>query len=130
LYKQAIRNNPRSYEANFSLADTFHSAKMYDEAIDSYQTAISINPMKTECHYNMGMVYRDKGDYAKAASSFERAVQLNGKNADAHYELGMIYYRHLKNNEKALSEFEKVLAIRPDHDDADKIRSTINLLKQ
>ena len=54
---------------------------------------------------------------------------MRGSYIDAFYELGMIYYRSIKDKQKAISNFEKVLSLKPDHPDADKIRNIISMLK-
>jgi len=42
----------------------------------------------------------------------------------------MIYYRRIKDKQKAISNFERVLALKPDHPNADKIQDIIGLLKK
>ena len=62
--------------------------------------------------------------------SFKKSLQINASQIEAHEELGMIYYRNLKNNQKAIYHFEKVLSMKPNHPDSDKINSILNLLKE
>jgi tetratricopeptide (TPR) repeat protein len=102
---------------------------MYDDAIESYKSASNLKPMDSSVYYYSGIAYRDKERFQEAANSFDRAVQLNGRYYQAHYELGMIYYRSIKDKQKAISNFEKVLSLKPDHPDADKIRNIISMLK-
>jgi len=75
------------------------------------------------------VVYKNKNMFEKSASSFETSLQRNSNQIEAHEELGMIYYRNLKNNQKAAYHFEKVLAMNPNHPDADKINSILNLIR-
>ena len=67
--------------------------------------------------------------YSKAAKALDRAVKLDTKLSEAHEELGTIYYRNLKNRNKALYHYEKVLALKPNHPERDKIQDIINLLE-
>jgi tetratricopeptide (TPR) repeat protein len=103
--------------------------KMYNEAVEEYNVALTISPLEYKAHFDLGMAYRDQGNYSNAASSFEKSLQINSSQIDPHEELGMIYYRNLKDNQKAVFHFEKVLAMNPNHRDADKIKSIINLIK-
>ena len=129
MYKTAIRNNPGSFDVHMNLGNAYYSMKMYDDAIDTYKAAASLKPMDSKVYYFTGVAFRDKGSYSEAASSFEKAVQLQSNYHEAYYELGMIYYRNIKDKNKAVNNFEKVLSIKPDHPDADKIRSIISMLK-
>lgn len=57
-----------------------------------------------------GREFIEIGDFEKAAESFEAAIQEQPKNADAHYLLGLVHYDHLRNQRKAINEYE--LAIK------------------
>jgi tetratricopeptide (TPR) repeat protein len=103
---------------------------MYDESIEEFKAAIDLNPMDAKAHFYLGMAYRDRGLYEEAVKSFERSVQLNQSLWAGHEELGMIFYRKLKDKQKAVFHFEKLLSMKPDHPDADKIQDIINLLKK
>ncbi|HOF14071.1 MAG TPA: tetratricopeptide repeat protein, partial [Spirochaetota bacterium] len=103
---------------------------MWDNAIEEYQTAIDLSPMNDQAHFFLGVAYREKGMYEQAANEFERSLQINSSLADAHEELGMIYYRKLKNNDKAIYHFEKLLSMKPNHPKADQIRDIIAMLKK
>jgi tetratricopeptide (TPR) repeat protein len=129
MYRTAIRNSPGSFDAQMNLANAYYGAKMYDDAIESYRSASNIKPMDSSVYYLTGVALRDKNSFQEAASSFDRATQLNGGYHQAFYELGMIYYRNIKDKQKAIANFEKVLSIKPDHPDADKIRNIISMLK-
>ena len=76
-----------------------------------------------------GSRYRDSGNYADAAQSFEKSLAADSSLYDAHEELGMIYYRKIKNKEKALQHFEKLLSVKPNHPRATEIRNIISALK-
>lgn len=85
--------------------------------------------MEYKAHFDLGITYRDQSNFNNAVSSFEKSLQINSSQVDPHEELGMIYYRNLKNNQKAVYHFEKVLSMKPNHPDADKIKSIVALIK-
>jgi len=102
---------------------------MYNEAVEEYNVALNISPLESKAYFNLGIAYRDQSNFNNAVSSFEKSLQINGNQVDPHEELGMIYYRNLKNNQKAVYHFEKVLSMKPNHPDADKMKSIITLIK-
>ncbi|HPA73105.1 MAG TPA: tetratricopeptide repeat protein, partial [Spirochaetota bacterium] len=128
-YRSAASNSPRSFQAHFNLADAYRETKRYDDAIEEYRVALGIKPSDSKTHFFLGMAYRDRGNFADAARSFDRSLQIDGSQASAHEELGMIYHRKITNSEKAVYHYRKVLALRPNHPEADKIRGIINMLE-
>ena len=65
----------------------------------------------------------------KQLKSFDRAVKLDTQLSDAHEELGAIYYKNLKDKTKAIYHYEKLLSMKPNHPDREKIQDIINMLK-
>ncbi|HQL80924.1 MAG TPA: tetratricopeptide repeat protein, partial [Spirochaetota bacterium] len=129
LYRTAASQNPESFTAHHNLANAYRESKQYAPAIEEYKTALRIKPGDAQTLFFLGIAYRDSGNYADAALSFEKSLAADGSLYDAHEELGMIYYRKIKNKEKALQHFEKLLSVKPNHPRASEIRNIISALK-
>ena len=128
-FKKAADSSPRSFNAHYNLANAYRELKMFNEAIEEYNVALTISPVEYKTYFDLGIAYREQQNYTSAVSSFEKSLQINSNQVDPHEELGMIYYRNLKDNAKAVYHFEKVLSKKPNHPDADKMKSIIHLIK-
>lgn len=55
------------------------------------------------------------GENEVAAGFFKQSLNLDKNNADGHYRYAVIMSEDLKNYEKAIKHFKKVLKLKPDH---------------
>jgi tetratricopeptide (TPR) repeat protein len=68
---------------------------------------------QAQVHWLFGLASENGGDAAKARESLAEAVRLDPKNADFHASLGELFVSGSR-WDKAVSEFDKSLALRPD----------------
>ena len=84
------------------LADSYHSAGRWDEAIAAYETALRLSPGRLFAHYFKGTVLLLKGEPEAALESFTRegdeAYRIKGQ-ALALYALGRIEEHQARLNE-------------------------------
>jgi Flp pilus assembly protein TadD len=85
---------------NFSRAGTFS------------ELAAITSPNEPEALALRGQVLAGQGRMEEARPLLERAVKLDPTHADAHFQLGIIYDR-ARLNSRAVTEFEKAVALRP-----------------
>jgi len=114
-------------------ADKLRADKSYADAIDYYRAAIKKDA--TAGLWNkMGITELQFGRHKDAIKSFDHAIKLDPKISEAYNNRGAVYYIYgaqrqaaaeragksvpggaLKNYRKALSEYQKALAIREDN---------------
>jgi tetratricopeptide (TPR) repeat protein len=114
-------------------ADKLRADKSYADAIDYYRAAIK--KVATAGLWNkMGITELQFGRHKDAVKSFDHAIKLDPKLAEAYNNRGAVYYISgaqqqavaeragksvpggtLKNYRKAVSEYQKALAIREDN---------------
>ena len=62
---------------HYNLAVSYAQAKLYDEAIASYEKSLTFNPDNADAHYNLGVLYADfKSDSEKAISNYRKYLEL------------------------------------------------------
>jgi tetratricopeptide (TPR) repeat protein len=62
---------------HYNLAVSYAQAKLYDEAIASYEKSLTFNPDNADAHYNLGVLYADfKSDSEKAISHYRKYLEL------------------------------------------------------
>ena len=133
--------------AHFDLGVAFVDSGMVDDAIRELQSAVEINPNHLESHVSLGAAYRLNGMTNKALSEFKKAADINPGEAAAniacnslsvaetspkgemdivngHVKLGNEYRKEGK-GKRAVLEYEKVLALKPEHSIAKKSLSEL-----
>lgn len=63
----------------------------------------------------LGHLYFDTGQIDQAIDAYEHSVSLNANQPDVLTDMGVMY-RRSGNPKKAIEQFDKALAIRPDHE--------------
>lgn len=81
------------------------------------EKALREDPNSTEAWTNLGLTYLKLGKTPQAVASFEKAVKANSDNFEARLDVAAIYLEYL-HYQAALTEYDAVLRIVPDHIDA------------
>ncbi len=69
---------------HYNLGVAYTKARMYDEAVDSYETAITFGDTNPEAHYNLGIIYEKiKHLPLKALLHYQRFLELAPESQDA-----------------------------------------------
>lgn len=117
IFKLAIRNNPKSFDAYNNLGLAYHAAGKFDEAIKAYRRAIEIRTDSSVAYNNLGMSYRSLGKLDTAIESYQTAIRLDANNVVAYMNLGTAY--DLSGNfDKAIETYRKALEIKPEFAEA------------
>ncbi|MDD2752180.1 MAG: tetratricopeptide repeat protein [Candidatus Omnitrophica bacterium] len=62
---------------HYNLAVAFTQAKLFDEAIDSYEKSLSFDPTNADAHYNLGLLYTSaRGMPEKAVQHYQEYLKL------------------------------------------------------
>jgi len=77
----------------------------------------------------MGIVYSHLEQYDEAIRAFIKATDLNPSLVAAFYNLGQIYY-HDDMWDAAQTSFQKVIALSPDHEEAEEYLIQITEVKK
>lgn len=108
------------------------SANMSDDekttlqnAADKLQAMLKDDPTSGALWINLGTVRKMAGDYEGAKEAWEYVANAAPNNTAALFNLADLYANFLKDNAKAESYYEKVIALNPDSTDAYKDLATI-----
>lgn len=99
-------------------AQAYSRAKMYDQAIATYQRMLAINPNDASAHNGLGSVYAETNKVSEAEAEFQKSAEVDPTGASkAYYNLGAILSNAGKMDEAA-DAFKKATAADPKFADA------------
>ena len=75
-YRESIKINPNSYDAQYNLGLAYHVSGNYELAGKAYCEAIRLAPMNYEAHYNLAILLRKMGYYQAAYDEIDKAQVL------------------------------------------------------
>lgn len=114
-FDKAIDLVANQSDAYLGKGDAFAQNKMFKEAIAAYDMAI-----RFELDLDSSKIYNKKGealicldDFSEATKCFIKAIEKDSKNDYAHNSLGKIEFIYHKQYEKAISNFDKAISIKP-----------------
>jgi tetratricopeptide (TPR) repeat protein len=109
-HKNGLSNKAKQYFSSAAAQSIDYVFPFRLETLKVLQTALSYNPGDSKAYYYMGNILYDMQP-AKAIEYWENAVKINPEFAMAHRNLGWGYYRHEAEQAKAVTAYEKAIAL-------------------
>lgn len=141
---EKARSEPRNFEAQMTAADLYYQIQRFDEAAKFYETAVNLKPADAEPLVKLGNALFDAEKYAEAEKWYTLALAKDPKNITVRTDLGLTFFlREPRDNDRAIAEYEKSLAVNPNHEvtlqnlalalkekgDNERLRQTVAKLK-
>jgi protein O-mannosyl-transferase len=111
-YREAIRLNPKSYQAYSNIGKILFELGRPGEALDYSFKAVQTNPGRATLHNNLGIVLAELGRFDEATGEFANAVKLDADYAPPHFQTGKVLLKQGRDAE-ALPHFQAALKIEP-----------------
>jgi tetratricopeptide (TPR) repeat protein len=129
-FEALLKLKPNDSAAHLNLGIVAFNKKKMDEAESHLRKAIELKSAGPSAHYYLGLIFISTKRYPDAVTEFQAAISNGGENlALAHKYLGGLYMGNPAKRQEAISELEKYLALDPKATDAERIKSTIQDLR-
>ena len=112
-YKKALDIDSNNYNVLYNLANLHKELGQIDISLSVASKAEFINPNDEDIQTLLATIYELKQDYSKAVVCLEKAAKLSN-NYLYFYNLGVLYSR-IKNFDKSIENYRKVLLLQPKH---------------
>lgn len=118
-YRKLIELYPDYAQAynNLGLICSAENSRL-GEGVQNFIQAIKIDPRYPQPYSNLGVLCYRINQFDKAEYYLQRAIQLEPKNFKNYFDLGWVYLIGIKNYERAIQCFEKVIAFNPNYSEA------------
>jgi tetratricopeptide (TPR) repeat protein len=114
-FQAALKIDPHSSAAAFSLAEVFHSQKKYAAETYYLRQTLASNPPKQlefQARLALGAVQDQIGHADEAVAELRRLIAAFPDSSEAHYNLANAYARHFRYKEARI-EYEQALRLDP-----------------
>lgn len=88
--RDRIKANPQDHQAELELAHALMDSRMFDEAIQTYDSYLKTHPGVPDVMIDMAVCYFEKQDYVKADQIMREAVKIDPKHQIGHLNLGIV----------------------------------------
>jgi len=114
-FNTALKIEPKSIEALYGIGKFLQNVGEYDKALKAYEDLLAISPENQDAVFNMGAIYYEQKQYPEALQKFEKTIQRDENFYRGYYGRGRCY-EALGEKEKAIVDYRRCLAIKPDYD--------------
>jgi tetratricopeptide (TPR) repeat protein len=121
-YRSAIRADPTLFDAYYNLGVAAYDAGQMSVSLSAYESALVLRPDSRDTRYNFALAMRLADYPVDAAAELTKLLASNPNDAQVHFTLANLYGQQLGRPRLAREHFERVLAIEPNHPQAEAIR--------
>jgi cytochrome c-type biogenesis protein CcmH/NrfG len=125
----AVAKDPKDLQAWINLGNDYFDIHQAQKSVDAYARALALKPDNPDVLTDQGVMYRELKAYDKALACFERANRVNPRHLQSLFNIGVVYAHDLKNPDKAIAAWNKLIAADPTSAQADQARQGIESLK-
>lgn len=111
-YLEAVRINPASADAQYSLGLAYQKSNLLDKAVERYSRVLRVYPGHPGANTNLGAVLYGQGKIDKAIEAYRKALLAMPESVDIHFNLGVLLYKQGRSDE-AIKELREALRIDP-----------------
>jgi tetratricopeptide (TPR) repeat protein len=122
-YRAALRQDPRYFDAELNLGIAAAQASDLSLALASLEDAVRINPKSVEARYQFAMALRRANYPLDAVNELKTLLEDNPKEARAYLALANLDAQILNKPDDAVTNYQKVLDLAPQHPQAPQIRA-------
>jgi tetratricopeptide (TPR) repeat protein len=126
-FEKVLEINPYYTDVHNNIGATYVEMGRTDEALAEFEIVLR-DPMyrhKEKAHYNVGNLYFARQMHEEAIEHYRKAVAIKPDYLRAHYRMGMAL-RELGQMEEARREFEEVVRIAPQSDEAREVQMILD----
>ncbi len=116
---EKAKQEPDNFEAQVKAAEVHYQIEQYDKAVEYLKQANKIKPEDYPTIVNLGNAYFDSGNYTDAEKWYAAALEKKAEDENVRTDLGLTFiFRDPPNYDRAIKEFEQVLAKNINHPQA------------
>ncbi len=126
---QVVAREPKNLAAWKQLGNDYFDTHQPQKAVDAYAKALELDPKNADVRTDQGVMYRELRAYDKAIANFEKSSKLDPKHTQSLFNMGIVYSQDLKQNDKAIKAWNRVIEVDPASPQAAQARAAIAALK-
>ena len=123
--KAAIAKNPKDLRALARLANMYHDAGKYEQAVDYYRRVLEIEPKNVDSRTDMGICLRELGKSDDAIAQFRTSLSYNPNHWQTWLNLGVVTLFDKNDIQGASEAFDKVEALNPGFKDLSLLKEAL-----
>ncbi|HHJ52277.1 MAG TPA: tetratricopeptide repeat protein [Caldithrix abyssi] len=126
--KDAHAKNPKDFDVNVELGNSYFDIGRYDKAISFYKTAIAVKPDQPPILIDLGVSYFNLQKSDSALFYMNQALKVQPDHPQGLYNLGIVYY-NMGKRDKAIETWQRLIDAHPGSREAQAAKQFIEQVK-
>jgi tetratricopeptide (TPR) repeat protein len=122
--------DPVNAKAWIAIGNRYFDLHQRQKAIEAYNKALQLDPNNPDILTDQGVMYREIGAFDHAIANFEKANTIDPRHLTSLLDLGVLYAQDLKDEDKAIKAWTRLIRIAPTSIQAARAQAYIDQLKQ
>jgi tetratricopeptide (TPR) repeat protein len=123
--KTAIGKDPKDIQALIRLANMYHDARKFEEAVQYYKKALAVTPKDVDARTDMGICLYEMGMADDAIAQFRTSLSYDPKHWQTWLNLGIVALSSKNDIQTATEAFGKVEEINPGFKDLPMLKDAL-----
>ena len=125
LYSSILQAGVEMLECYLFRGCAYFHMEQYAKAAADFSSAIELDPFNPLAYHNRASSRVKNGELNDGIKDYERAISLKEDYAEAYKNRGVTYMKYIKDYERALSDFNRVLSLQPEEKGVYFLRGTL-----
>ncbi len=130
MLQSVVARDPKNHDAWVQLGNDYFDTRQPQKAVEAYGRALELKPNDPNVLTDQGVMYRELGQFDKAVANFTKASKSDPSHVQSLFNLGVVYANDLKEPQKAVEAWNKVIQIDPASPQAAQAKQGISDLKK
>jgi tetratricopeptide (TPR) repeat protein len=123
--KAAIEKNPRDGASLIRLANMYHDARKFEEAVQYYKRGLEVTPKDVDARTDMGICLYEMGMADDAIAQFRTSLSYDPRHWQTWLNLGIVALSSKNDVKTATDAFSKVEEINPGFKDLPMLKDAL-----
>jgi len=123
--KAAIEKNPKDAASLIRLANMYHDARKFEEAVQYYKRGLEVTPKDVDARTDMGICLYEMGMADDAIAQFRTSLSYDPKHWQTWLNLGIVALSSKNDVKTATDAFNKVEEINPGFKDLPTLKEAL-----
>ena len=123
--KAALEKDPKDIPALLRLANMYHDARKFEEAVQYYKRALEVRPKDVDARTDMGICLYEMGMADDAIAQFRTSLSYDPKHWQTWLNLGIVALSSKNDTRTATEAFGKVEELNPGFKDLPMLKDAL-----
>ena len=127
---EQLKSKPNDPSLLSHIGNLYYDTQSYPVAIDYYQKTLAVDPKNAAVRTDMATAMFYSNDFDHSIAEFDQALKDDPKNGNALFNRGMVKWQGKMDVKGAVADWEQLLKVNPNYEQADKVREFIAQAKK